>query len=95
MTSLPEEYIANHTLLDVNEVLGQISCIDNFNGKNTYNIIQPGKKCYIGSDGMGYVNHFLYYSEITKKIYCMTSGMYNIIYACAIIESDSDFDPYI
>jgi hypothetical protein len=95
MTALPQEYIANNTLDTVHDVLGQISRMENLIGKNTYDKLEFGEKKYIGSDACGFVNYFLYYSEITNKKYCMKSGMYNRIYKCAIIESNSDFDLYI
>lgn len=90
-----EQHIANNKPHSVREVLGIISSCWNISGKELFSRLKPGEHVFFGYAGGGYINHALYYSDKNNKIYCITTGMYNIITNFAEIENETDFDNYI
>jgi hypothetical protein len=94
-TATIDEHIANHAPGSLDDVLGTISCCWNEVGKEVFDNLKVGEHIFIGSAGMGYVNHALYYSQKTLKKYCITTGIYDKVCCYTVVEDASDFDKYI
>jgi hypothetical protein len=91
------EYIASNNATELHNCLACITSNENYFGKKTYQSIKCGEEksrfVWFASNGCGYSNYALY-NATDGKIYCLSYSMMKL-YKYAVIENDTDFDPYI
>ena len=91
------EYIASNQPTELHNCLACISIGENYFGKKTYQAMKCGEEkarfVWFAENAYGYSSYGLYNAP-DGKIYCLSYSMAKLR-NYAVIEDETDFDPYI
>ena len=91
------QYIASNQATELHNILAGISSGENYFGKETYQAMKCGEEkatfVWFAENAYGYSSYALY-NAIDGKIYCLSYSMAKLN-QYAVIEDETDFDPYI